>query len=44
MPLVNGLRLVDVAVLVALTIAACVLGIAAFERRDIGSRFRWRRR
>lgn len=42
-PLVNGLRLVDVAVLVGLAFAACVLGVAAFERRDIGSRFRWRR-
>lgn len=36
-PMVNGLRPLDVAVLVGLTLIAVVLGTARFERRDVGT-------
>jgi ABC-2 type transport system ATP-binding protein len=36
-PMLHGLRVLDVTVLVALTLLAAVVGIVAFDRRDIAS-------
>jgi ABC-2 type transport system permease protein len=36
-PMLHGLRALDVAVLVGLTVAAGVVGVVAFERRDLSS-------
>lgn len=35
-PMLHGLRALDVVVLVVLALAACAAGVAAFERRDLG--------